>query len=135
MEEKRYKLESYNEAFCEIHDTKLDEWYLRKDLIVDLLNQQLKRIKELENDIVNYKYISSRGSELLKVNQNQDQQIAELQEKVEQLQKKLAIEELEKVKEKFGYKHNAQLVVSSRYLCDFIDNQIKELRGEMREKK
>lgn len=86
MEEKRYKLESYNEAFCEIHDTEKDEWYIRKDLIVDLLNQQLKRIKELENDIVNYKYISSRGSELLKVNQNQEHQIAELQEKVKKLE-------------------------------------------------
>lgn len=86
MEEKRYRLESYNEAFCEIHDTKLDEWYLRKDLIVDLLNQQSKRIKELENGIVDYKYISSRGSELLKVNQNQEHQIAKLQEKVKKLE-------------------------------------------------
>lgn len=49
MEEKeRYKLESYHEAFCEIHDTESDEWYLRKDLVTDLLNQQDKQIKELE---------------------------------------------------------------------------------------
>ena len=49
MEEKeRYKLESYNEAFCEIHDTELNEWYIRKDLVTNLLNQQDKRIKELE---------------------------------------------------------------------------------------
>lgn len=49
MEEKeRYKLESYNEAFCQIHDTESGEWYLRKDLVTDLLNQQDKRIKELE---------------------------------------------------------------------------------------
>lgn len=262
MEEKRYRLESYNEAFCEIHDTKLDEWYLRKDLIVDLLNQQLKRIKELENDIVDYKYISSRGSELLKINQNQEHQIAKLQEKVKKLeydngeltslidtmryedpkinklkedaehwhklyqerdrqfqsvrqryhllnklqsnydkkdklqlleiqclelvneneqlkkengyivfsdgydkngneihrqkfvkykekfkelieenkqfkqsQKQLAISKLEKIKENFGYKYNSQLMVSSKRLCDFIDDQIKELKGEMREKK
>lgn len=51
MEENRYKLESYNEAFCEIHDTKKDEWYIRKDLITDLLNQQDKRIKELKEQI------------------------------------------------------------------------------------
>lgn len=49
MEEKeRYKLESYLEAFCEIHDTKSDEWYLRKDLVTDLLNQQDKQIADLE---------------------------------------------------------------------------------------
>ena len=49
MEEKeRYKLESYNEAFCQIHDTELDEWYLRKDLVKDLLNEQDQKIKELE---------------------------------------------------------------------------------------
>ena len=47
-EKERYKLESYHEAFCEIHDTKSDEWYLRKDLVTDLLNQQDKRIAELE---------------------------------------------------------------------------------------
>ena len=49
MEEKeRYILESYNEAFCQIHDTESDEWYLRKDLVKDLLNQQDAKIKELE---------------------------------------------------------------------------------------
>lgn len=40
MKEKRYKLESYNDAFSEVHDTESDEWYIRKDLIVDLLNAQ-----------------------------------------------------------------------------------------------
>ena len=55
MEEKeRYKLESYNEAFCQIHDTESDEWYLRKDLVKDLLNQQDKYIKELENKLEHY---------------------------------------------------------------------------------
>lgn len=38
-----------------------------------------------------------------------------------------AIEQLKKVKEKFGYKYNSQLMVSSRGLCDYIDNQIKQL--------
>lgn len=46
----RYKLESYLEAFCEIHDTESDEWYLRKDLVTDLLNRQDTRIKELEEE-------------------------------------------------------------------------------------
>ena len=52
MEEKeRYKLESYNEAFCQIHDTESDEWYLRKDLVKDLLNQQDQKIKELKQQL------------------------------------------------------------------------------------
>ena len=54
MEEKeRYKLESYNEAFCQIHDTESDEWYLRKDLVKDLLNQQDQKIKNLEHRLSN----------------------------------------------------------------------------------
>ncbi len=53
--EERYKLESYHEAFCEIHDTKLDEWYIRKDLVTNLLNQQDKEIKKLTTELKNYK--------------------------------------------------------------------------------
>ena len=49
MEEKeRYKLESLNGTFSHIHDTELDEWFLNKQPITELLNQQDKRIKELE---------------------------------------------------------------------------------------
>ena len=44
-EKKRYKLESHNGTFCEFHDTETDEWYIRKDLVTDLLNQQDKDIK------------------------------------------------------------------------------------------
>ena len=51
MEENRFKLESYNDTFCEIHDIKTDEWYKRKDLIVDLLNQQDDKINELEDSL------------------------------------------------------------------------------------
>ena len=50
-EKERYKLESYNEAFCQIHDTESDEWYLRKDLVKDLLNQQDAKIKDLETKL------------------------------------------------------------------------------------
>lgn len=48
---------------------------------------------------------------------------------IKQSQNQKAIEVLEKVKEKFGYKNNSQLMVASKYLCDFIDSQITELRG------
>lgn len=51
MEEKvRYKLESHNGTFCEFHDTETDEWYIRKDLVTDLLNQQDKDIKKLRQE-------------------------------------------------------------------------------------
>lgn len=46
-----------------------------------------------------------------------------------------AIEQLEKVKEKFGYKHNSQLVISSKNLVGFIDQQINELKGEVKDVK
>lgn len=45
-------------------------------------------------------------------------------------QTQIAIAELEEVKKKFGYKHNSQLMVSSKGLCDFIDQQIKSLKGD-----
>ena len=52
-EKERYKLESHNGTFCDFHDTETDEWYTRKDLVTDLLNQQDKRIKELEGQLKN----------------------------------------------------------------------------------
>ena len=83
MEEKeRYK---YYEEINQIYDEENDELYayLNTNKVISILNQQDKRIKELE-----------------------------------------------KVKEKFGYRHNKQPDVSSGYLCEFIDNQIKELKGK-----
>ena len=74
MEEKeRYKLESYNEAFCQIHDTESDEWYLRKDLVKDLLNQQDKEIQQLKQQLKDteesynntMRYLNKTRSELL----------------------------------------------------------------------
>ena len=63
MEEKeRYKLESHNGTFCEFHDTETDKWYTRKDLVTDLLNQQDKRIKELEEE---NNFLEKRNEELI----------------------------------------------------------------------
>ena len=77
MEEKeRYKLESYNEAFCQIHDTESDEWYLRKDLVKDLLNQQDKHIKKLEEE-----------------NQQLKQQLAEKEKQIANIQHRLKVAE------------------------------------------
>ena len=55
MEEKeRYKLESPNGTFSQIHDTELDVWYLNRRPIVELLNKQDKCIKELKNSEDNF---------------------------------------------------------------------------------
>lgn len=75
-----------------------------------ILNEQDKRIKELENDIANYKYVLSRNSEVYKEIQQLKQENLSLQEQsirdnqnwveeaeqLKQSQKQLAIEELEK---------------------------------------
>nr|DAD87044.1 MAG TPA: Myosin-4 [Myoviridae sp. ctRRy11] len=90
---------------CEwIRDTEMVNQPLYYDLetVASLLNRQDKRIKELEEE----------------------------NQQLKQSQKQLAISELEKTREKFGYKYNSQLLVSSKYLCGFINNQIKSLKGE-----
>lgn len=53
-----------------------------------------------------------------------------LEERIKQEKNQTAIAELEKVKDKFGYKYNSQLMISSKGLCDYIDQQIKSLKGE-----
>lgn len=57
----------------------------------------------------------------------------EYEKEIEELkiyQNQTAIAELEKVKDKFGYKHNSQLMISSKGLCDYLDQQIKSLKGD-----
>lgn len=81
-----------------------------------ILNEQDKKIKAKEKEANTY------AKEIVFL----DNKIKLLK----QSQKQLAIEVLGKTREKFGYKYNSQLVISSKYLCDFIDNQIKELKGE-----
>jgi hypothetical protein len=89
-----------------------------------LLNQQDTRIKELEkeNQQLKEKLEYYKGSKL--------GDFADEIRELKHAQNKKAIEELEQLREKFGYKHNSQLMISSKYLCDFIDNQIKKLRGK-----
>lgn len=125
QENKRYEWDKM-ERLEWIRDTEKVNQPLYYDLktVANLLNQQDKYVKDLEARTE--KLENTKVIEIVEAIKGYEQQIWQLK----QSQKKLAIEELEKVKEKFGYKHNTQLVVSSRYLCDFIDNQIKELKGE-----
>ena len=49
---------------------------------------------------------------------------------IQSVQNEKAVEVLEKIKEKVGYKYNSQLVISSKFLIDYINTQISELKGE-----
>ena len=86
MEEKeRYKLESHNGTFCEFHDTETDEWYTRKDLVTDLLNQQDKRIKELEEQLSTatmYHGCETLVNELKQENKQLKQQLHDMPKKI-----------------------------------------------------
>lgn len=136
MEEKeRYKLESYHEAFCEIHDTKSDEWYLRKDLVTDLLNQQSNRIKELEeeNQQLKDQVKKSYQEGLLQKQFDKDMEIQELKDKIEQLkqsQKQLAVEELERVQVQCQFDITFADYEQEQRLYDYINSRIKSLKGE-----
>lgn len=100
-------------------------------------NQQLKeKLNNFETLMKKYNVedIEQLDIMLFVLSGNTKYHLKEIKDKhkkeLKQSQNQKAIEELEKMREKFGYKHNSQLVISSKYLCDFIDNQIKELRGE-----
>lgn len=149
MEEKeRYKLESYNEAFCQIHDTESGEWYLRKDLVTDLLNQQDKRIKELEQENQKLKQqLAEKDKEISNLNglvRERDKQIKNLKtnkkrviEHKNKTKISFALEQLEKVKENikkvpitdFDLSGNFEKMYKQDAIRQ-IDNQIKELKGE-----
>ena len=146
MEEKeRYKLESHNGTFCDFHDTETDEWYTRKDLVTDLLNQQDKRIKELEEE---NNFLEKRNEELIIDRRDfclERNDIFEENQQLKQSQNQIAIEELEKLKE--------EMVLNGSNYCEirqgtsphnpsdyyawfnyvmfrkFIDNRIKKLKG------
>lgn len=91
VEKERYKLESYLEAFCEIHDTESDEWYLRKDLVTELLNRQDARIKELEKirDKGNQKLEDFYNEKIDKLDSDYNKHFNELIEENQQLEEKL----------------------------------------------
>lgn len=145
MEEKeRYKLESYHEAFCEIHDTKSDEWYLRKDLITDLLNQQDARIKELEQESYPaYKREHQRRAYLENIEVPKlKERIKELEEENQQLKQQL--QDLPKnilkdIQENFDWnqcceirKYYDQPYIWFNYdaFNDFLDTILKKYGGE-----
>ncbi len=125
---------------------------------IDLLNQQDGRIKELENELLATERIrlenlyegcrcverdSKRIKELEQENLSlQEQSIRDNQnwieevERLNQLQKQLAIEVLEKMKNYFDdrdddkYDESEGWIITNRNVIEYVDNQIKKLKGE-----
>ena len=153
MEEIRYKLESYNEAFCEIHDTEKNKWYIRKDLVTNLLNQQDKEIKhitklyyELNNKyckeldkLINMQeengYIifsdgyDENGNEVHKQEfvkyKDKFNELVEENKKLKQSQKQIIISILEDIMTHCRY--GISDYWSLHCVCTIIENKIKEL--------
>ena len=107
------------------------------DTVCSLLNQQDKRIKELEKENQQFK------QQLEKTKQTGSYQVMLmcqkenilLRQQLKQSQKQLAIEELEKVKE-LGFIQSYTLDVPNILILKYedfkqlLDNQIKKLKGE-----
>lgn len=125
---------------CEwIRDTEMVNQPLYYDLetVASLLNQQDKRIKELEKENQQFK------QQLEKTKQTGSYQVMLmcqkenilLRQQLKQSQKQLAIEELEKVKE-LGFIQSYTLDVPNILILKYedfkqlLDNQIKKLKGE-----
>lgn len=167
MEEKeRYEIHIYDDICVDLYDNGvLDKSINDTYKLEELLNQQSKRIKELEEELDDAKrdYIpklefglqraNKMGRDTEKENQQLKEQLSKKEETLkhimsgeyipaniaektlklsEQSQKQLAIEELEKLKEKaFHFYVNDTPELTSFYVdVKEIDNQIKSLRGE-----
>lgn len=144
MEEKeRYK---YLKETNQLYDSEEDELYaynLNNNKIISILNQQDKRIKELESKLrvsnsLNAS-LSLEHSELKKRYDSQEkllsQKLAENSkltlenQQLKQAQKQLAIDELVKLKQQFS---TLFLYSTFKVLKPIIDNQIEKLKGEKR---
>lgn len=122
----------YTEHICEHYDFNFEKIKPFTTRIQDLLNQQDKRIKELEEELDDAKrdYIPKLEFGLQRANK-MGRDAEEENQQLKQSQKQLAIEELKGLRDKIcdiGYDED--------YNTDYfevmkeIDNQIKELKGE-----
>lgn len=138
MEEKeRYEVHIYDDVCVDLYDNGV----LNKSVndtykLENLLNQQDKRIKELEEELDNAKrdYIPKLEFGLQRANKMGRDAEKENQQ-LKQSQKQLAISELEKIYNLFEPYENSQ---KDTILCanngisfiDYLENQIKSLKGE-----
>lgn len=143
--EERERFELLNDNF--IYDNKLKEYVSSPNAtmkhymgtLLDLLNQQDKRIKELENS--NQKLQDYYWDEVNKLDESYNKDLEERLKKIEilkQSQKQLAISELEKVRTKFNGKRpidelaseiEIELGYTATQINNFVENQIEKLKN------
>lgn len=114
------------ESVGQLHREIIMGAYTQRELAKKIFDQN-ERIEELEEQLSTATMWHGCDAIINKLKQENQQ--------LKQSQNSKAIEVLEKVREKYGYKHNSQLMIFSKYLCEFIDNQIKELGGRENESK
>ena len=110
------------------------------DIITNLLNQQDKRIKELEQENQQLKDQARKAYQegLLQKQFDKDMEIQELKDKIETLkqsQKQLAIEELEKLREYIvlNDEYDEEIgcnIIKTFDLIEDLADKIKSLKGE-----
>ena len=145
MEEKpRYE---YYEETNHLYDNEKGELYaynLNKNKIISILNQQDKRIKELEQE---NNFLEKRNEELIIDRRDiclERNDIFEENQQLKQAQNKKAIEVLEEIRKTIRYAKeicggkatDLDIITADAYnrclddMQKIIDNQIKELKGE-----
>ncbi len=127
MEEKeRFELEFEDNGFKNyvLDKENMENFYVSFTDLVILLNKQDNKIKLLEQQNLSLQEQSIRD------NQNWIEEV----EQLKQSQKQLAIAELEKVKNYFDDKEDngesEGWIITNRVVVEYVDNQIKELKGE-----
>ena len=162
MEEKeRYEIHIYDDICVDLYDNGvLDKSINDTYKLEELLNQQDKRIKELQEklssvyDVTNESLRFARDSLQKLVNENQqlkdqarkayqegllqkqfdkDMEIQELKDKIAQLkqsQKQVAIDELTRLKDFIDHNIEIENNIGALKLQEFYGNQIKSLKGE-----
>lgn len=155
MEEKeRYKLKSYLKTLVEIYDTELDIWYMNRQPITELLNEQDKRIKELEEENkqlkIHNEYFKSFNcnsfdeftdfiSTFMLTPYEEQMLIKDLKKQLKQSQKQLAINELEKIfyglqginRTTIFDNHNEPVqIMEVCEVLDYVNRQVNKLKGE-----
>lgn len=127
MEEKERFESKYNEKLMKHYafDNENKEELGYKG-VVRVLNQQNKQIKELEQDKTKFMDLLNSMTENWWISYEKNKKLRQENQQLKQSQNQKAIEELEKLK-----KYNRTLSLRGRpYIDIFINNQIKELKGE-----
>ena len=150
----RFEIYKDNRGNAYICDTSKNVDYKTYQEFVDLLNQQDKHLKELEEENKEckrwenmfHKLSTEEDNAITKVNKSLSNPMAVIDdynkwadytlEQIKQSQKQFAIEKLEKIKNYFDDsndgKHNESegWIITNRNVVEYLNNQIKSLKGE-----